>query len=75
MTKLACVIMGLAFVVMGVLGITGITPMFQSDPAYVNLVQILLGGLGLIVGIYSRKNTKREQEAKVLSKTNKGKGR
>ena len=71
MTKLACVLMGLAFILMGILGVTGITPMFQSDPAYVNIAQILLGALGLIVGIYSRKNTRREQEAKDLSKKTK----
>lgn len=68
MTKLSCVILGLAFIAMGFLGITGITPMFQSDPVYVNIGEIVLGILGLIVGIYSRKNTKREQEAKDLSK-------
>ena len=71
MTKLACVLMGLAFILMGFLGLTGITPMFQIDPYYVNIAEILLGALGLIVGIYSRKNTKREQEAKDLSKQTK----
>ena len=71
MTKLACVLMGLAFILMGILGITGITPMFQIDPAYVNIAEIILGALGLIVGIYSRKNTKKEQEAKDLSKQTK----
>ena len=68
MTKLACVLMGLAFILMGFLGITGITPMFQSNPVYLNIAEILLGGLGMIVGIYSRKTTKREQEKKDLSK-------
>ena len=68
MTKLACVLMGLAFILMGVLGITGLAPMFQTDPVYVNLAEILLGGLGLVVGIYARKNSGREQKAKDLSR-------
>jgi hypothetical protein len=71
MTKLANVLMGLALIFIGVLGITGMVPMFQSNPAYWNIGEIVLGILGLIVGIYAKRTSKQEQEAKVLAKKTK----
>ena len=57
MAKTMCLILGLAFLALGILGITGIVPMFTSDPYYVNVGAIILGGLGLLVGIYARNGT------------------
>jgi len=62
MTKLANVLMGLALIFIGVLGITGMVPMFQSNPAYWNIGEIVLGILGLIVGIYAKRTSKQEAE-------------
>ena len=56
MKKTMCVILGLAFLALGILGVTGLIAMFQSDPIYVNIGEIILGGLGLIVGVYSPQN-------------------
>ena len=71
MTKLANVLMGLVLVAMGVLGITGLMPTFQSNPAYLNIGEIILGGLGLIVGVYSHRTGKQERVAKDLAKQTK----
>ncbi len=56
MKKMMCVILGLAFLALGILGITGLVTMFQSDPVYLNIAEIVLGGLGLLVGVYSRRD-------------------
>ena len=53
---------------LGILGIAGIVPMFTSDPNYVNIGEIVLGGLGLLVGIYARQNTKYNQQTKDFSR-------
>ncbi len=71
MTKITCVILGLAFLSIGVLGITDLVPMFASDPVYLNIVQIILGGLGLLVGIYSRQGQKYDQQTKDYSQQTK----
>ncbi len=71
MTKLANVLMGLALIFIGVLGITGMVPMFQSNPVYWNIGEIVLGILGLIVGIYAKRTSKQEREAKDLAKQTK----
>ena len=42
---------------LGILGITGFVPMFKTDVVYVNIGEIVLGGLGFLVGIYARQNT------------------
>jgi len=55
MTKTMCIILSLAFLALGILGITGVVPMFTSDPNYVNIGEIVLGGLGLLTGLFSRK--------------------
>jgi hypothetical protein len=49
-----CVILGLAFLALGILGITGWVPMFQSGSIYVSIGEIVLGALGFLVGIYAR---------------------
>jgi hypothetical protein len=56
MKKMMCVILGLAFLVLGILGITGLVPMFQSNAVYLNIGEIILGGLGFLVGVYARQN-------------------
>lgn len=71
MTKTACVIMGLAFLALGILGSTGLVPMFRNDPIYVNIGQIVLGGLGLLVGIYARQGSKYDRQTKDFSRQTK----
>ena len=56
MKKMMCVILGLAFLALGILGITGLVKMFQSDPVYLNIIEVVLGGLGFLVGVYARQN-------------------
>ena len=58
MAKAMNVILGLAFLALGILGITGLVPMFKTDLVYVNVVEIALGSLGLLAGIYSRQGGK-----------------
>lgn len=55
MTKAMSIVLGLAFLALGILGITGTVSMFTSDPNYINIGEIVLGGLGLLVGLFSRK--------------------
>ena len=50
MTRTVCIILGLAFMALGILGITGSVPIFKSDPTYINVVEIVLGSLGFLVG-------------------------
>jgi hypothetical protein len=50
MKKTVCIILGLAFMALGIWGITGTMSMFQSDPTYINIVEIVLGSLGFLVG-------------------------
>lgn len=71
MAKTMCVILGLAFLVLGITGITGVVPMFTSDPLYVNIGEIILGALGLLVGIYARQGTNYDQQAKDFSRQTK----
>jgi hypothetical protein len=55
MAKTMSILLGLAFLALGILGITGLVPMFTSDPNYVNIGEIVLGGIGLLIGLFSRK--------------------
>lgn len=71
MAKTMSVILGLALLALGILGITGLVSMFQSDLVYVNVGEIVLGGLGLLVGIYARISGKYDQQIKDLSKQTK----
>jgi membrane protein involved in colicin uptake len=68
MAKTMCFVLGLALLALGILGITGFVPMFSSDPNYVNIGEIVLGGLGLLVGIYAHQGTKYGQQTKDLSR-------
>lgn len=54
MLRMTCIVLGLALLALGILGITGLVTMFISDPIYVNIGEIVLGGLGLLAGIFSR---------------------
>jgi len=40
---------------MGVLGIRNTIPMFATIPNIVNTCEIVLGGFGVLIGIFSRK--------------------
>ena len=55
MAKTMCVILGLAFLALGILGLTGIVSMFASNPSYINIVEIVLGGLGVLAGVFAKK--------------------
>jgi|AGTN01.2.fsa_nt_gi hypothetical protein len=50
MARTACIILGLAFMALGIWGITGTMPMFQSDPIYINIGEIILGSFGFLIG-------------------------
>jgi hypothetical protein len=54
MLRTVCIILSLALLVLGILGITGLVTMFKSDPIYVNIGEIVLGGLGFLAGLFSR---------------------
>jgi hypothetical protein len=54
MAKAMSVILGLVFLAMGILGITNTVAMFTSYPNYVNIGEIVLGGLGVLSGVFSR---------------------
>lgn len=71
MAKTMSFILGVAFLVLGILGITGLVPMFASDPYYVNVGEIVLGGLGLLVGIYARQGTNYDRQKNDFSRQTK----
>jgi hypothetical protein len=54
MAKAMSVILGLVFLAMGILGITNRIAIFTSYPNYVNIGEIVLGGVGVLSGIFSR---------------------
>ena len=68
MAKTMSLILGLAFLALGILGITGVVPAMTRDPAYINIGEIVLGGLGLLVGIYAQQGRKVNQQAKEFSR-------
>lgn len=53
MSKLFCVLLGIVFLGKGVLGATGVLPMFESNEIFVNIGEIALGVIAIIIGIYS----------------------
>ena len=71
MAKMACVILGLAFLLQGILGITGVVLMFRTDPISVNIGQIVLGVLGVVIGTYARQNMVSYKQRKEASKQRK----
>ena len=71
MKKFMCIVMGLVFLGLGFLGMTGIVPMFKNDQAYVNVGQIVLGFIGLTVGVYSRQNRENARQRKETDKLRK----
>jgi hypothetical protein len=54
MAKAMSVILGLVFLAMGILGFANTIPMFASIPDIVNTGEIILGGFGVLVGVFSR---------------------
>ncbi|MBN2558568.1 MAG: hypothetical protein JXB33_07435 [Clostridia bacterium] len=73
MAKTTSIILGVVFLALGILGITGIVPMFTRDPIYVNIGEIVLGGFGLLIGIYTRQSRKTDQQARDLAQLTKEK--
>lgn len=71
MVKATCVVLGLVFLALGILGITGVVPMFSSDPIYVNMGEIVLGAMGLLVGIYAQQKRENSQQRKENSEQKK----
>jgi hypothetical protein len=57
MVRTMLIILSLAFLALGILGIVGIVPMLKNDQLYVNIGEIVLGGLGLLVGLFTRKKS------------------
>lgn len=55
MLRPTCIILSLAFLAMGILGITEMVPMFTADLIYVNIGEIVIGGIGLVTGAFVRK--------------------
>jgi hypothetical protein len=64
--KLTCVILGLAFLALGFLGITSWVPMFQSNPI-VNVCEIVLGILGFAVGVYAPQGAVNKEQTAALA--------
>lgn len=54
MVRTMCIILSMAFLVLGILGITGVVSMFKSNPDYVNIAEIVLGAVGLLAGIFGK---------------------
>jgi len=54
MAKAMSVILGLVFLALGLLGITNTVAMFTTVPNVVNIGEIVLGGIGLLMGLFSR---------------------
>ena len=71
MKKMTCVVLGMAFLALGILGITGWVIMFRTDPIYVNIGEIILGALGFMVGVYAREGAGNNAQATVLSEQGK----
>ena len=55
MVRTTSIILGLAFLALGFLGIAGVASMFNSGSIYVNIIEIALGALGFVVGIFAPK--------------------
>jgi uncharacterized membrane protein YqjE len=71
MAKTMCIILGLAFLALGLMGLTGLVPMFTSNPVYVNIGEIVLGVLGLLFGIFPRQGTNNDQKSKDFARQTK----
>jgi len=68
MAKTMCLILGLVFLALGILGITGVVPMLTRDPNYINIGEIVIGGLALLVAVYARQGRKYDQQTKEFSR-------
>jgi len=64
MLKPICVILGLALLALGIMGITGLIPMSASVLTYVYIGEIVLGGIGFIAGIYAKQSRANGQQGK-----------
>lgn len=64
MTRVICFILGLAFIIIGVLGMTNFVPMLSNDLIYLNIIEIVLGVLGVLFGMYSRQSKVSIQQGK-----------
>lgn len=73
MKRIMCIVMGLSFFVLGILGITELAPMLTNEHVYVNVGEIILGATGFFVGFYSRRdreNFRQRKETNYLRKEN-----
>lgn len=73
MTRVVCFILGLAFIVLGFLGMMDLVPMLSNDLIYLNIGEIVLGIIGLLFGMYSSRGneqTRQKNENNQLRKTN-----
>ena len=71
MSKMMNVILGLAFIALGILGITGWVPMLTTNLVYVSIGEIVLGGLGLLVGVYAQQNSENNRQSRDNAKQKK----
>ncbi|HWQ78060.1 MAG TPA: hypothetical protein VN381_04550 [Anaerovoracaceae bacterium] len=55
MVRMTSFILSLAFLAIGLLGITNLLPVFRTYPVYANIGAIALGILGLLILIYARR--------------------
>ena len=52
MLRATCTILSLAFLGLGILGITGVVPLFTTDQIFVNIGEIIFGALGLLAAMF-----------------------
>jgi membrane-bound ClpP family serine protease len=73
MKKATCVILGIAFIALGILGLTGLIPkMSVPELFYVYIGEIVIGFLGLAVGVYTRQSIVNLNLRTDISKQEKG---
>jgi len=68
MAKTMCLILGLALLAMGILGFTETIPMLTRDPNYINIGEIVLGGVAILFGIYASQGRKYVPPSKDLTR-------
>ena len=68
MVRTAGMVLSLAFLALGILGITGVIPMLTREPVYINIGEIVLGGLGLLVVIYAGQGGQNRLQRKEIDK-------
>jgi hypothetical protein len=54
MLRATSIVLGLAFLALGILGITSVVPMFKAEQIFVNIGEIVIGALGMVAGMFAR---------------------